>query len=402
MSDNIELTASYNGRKQSRVRFSVAATNSSEVTYVLQAIKGGHLHGDGPYTERCSKLLEALLECPRVLLTPSCTHALELAVMLLDLKAGEEVIMPSFTFPSTATAVVRAGGRPVFVDIRTDTLNMDEEQVEAAITQRTRAIMPVHYAGVGCEMSLLMTLAHRYGIEIIEDNAQGLFGRYKGKMLGTFGSLGCLSFHSTKNITCGEGGALLVNDSSLVDRAEAIREKGTNRRAFLQGKVEKYTWVDVGSSFLPSDILAAFLLAQLESWPVVQERRRKLWEFYLDALMPLSQLGVKLPEVPSTCEQSYHLFYILTRDSDERSALMEHARLRDVECAFHYQPLHTSQAGRKFATSVNGCQNTIDVAGRLVRLPLHMRMSADDQTRVIDTVLGFYGANAMPDQRCFG
>lgn len=375
------------------VQFTRPTIGAKEMQYVKEALERGHIHGDGPFTAQCAELLETMLGCPRVLLTPSCTHALELAVMLLDLAPGDEAILPSFTFPSTGTAIVRTGARPVFVDVRPDTLNIDEEQVSAAITPRTRAILPVHYNGVGCEMSVLSDLARKHDLRIIEDNAQGLFGRYRGAPLGTIGALGCLSFHATKNFTCGEGGALLVNDPTLIDRAETIREKGTNRRLFLQGRVEKYTWVDSGSSFLPSDILAAVLLAQLQSWKRIQDGRRALWEVYSERLSPLAAQGVKLPELPPHCEQAYHLFYLLTRSARERSALSSYMRGAGMECSFHYQPLHQSEAGTRFGRSLGGCPVTVGVSERLIRLPLHLGLTTDDTHKVADRVLSFYQRN---------
>ena len=375
------------------IKFSQPVLGLAEFNYVREAMEGDHIHGDGPFTDRCAELLETMLGCARVLLTPSCTHALELAVMLLGLEPGDEVIVPSFTFPSTATAIVRAGARPVFVDIRRDTLNIDEAQIEEAITPRTRALLPVHYNGVGCEMDSLRALSEKYDLRIIEDNAQGLFGRYGGVPLGTLGELGCLSFHATKNFTCGEGGALLINDPGLIDLAEIMREKGTNRRAFFEGRVDKYTWVNSGSSFLPSDILAAMLLAQLESRQTIQERRRVIWETYLERLAPLTALGVLLPSVPLHCEQTYHLFYLITRSVEERQSLGRYMRLRDTVCTSHYQPLHNSEAGKRFGTSVSGCPVSIEVSERLIRLPLHIGIDIDQAEQVADFVLEFFRRN---------
>lgn len=377
------------------VHFNKPPFVASEVAYIREAIASNHLHGDGPFTSRCARLLQEVLGCCHVLLTSSCTHALELAVMLLDLGPGDEVIMPSFTFPSTATAVVRAGARPVFVDIRSDTLNIDELQVEAAITSRTRGILPIHYNGVGSEMTTLLEIARRYNLAIIEDNAQGLFGSYAGKPLGTFGALGCLSFHGTKNFSCGEGGALLINEPTLIDRAETIREKGTNRQAFLQGRVDKYTWVDIGSSFLPSDVSAALLLGQLEVRKTIQDARRHVWDRYFDALQPLRSLGIQLLRVPPHCEQTWHLFAMIVRSPEERAALTRYAHRHGVECSFHYQPLHASDAGRRFGVSLGDCPVTTHTSERLVRLPLYDSLSEQDQDRVIDTVLMFYQLNSV-------
>jgi len=314
--------------------------------------------------------------------------------MLLDLAPGDEVIMPSFTFPSTATAVVRAGARPIFVDIRPDTLNIDELQAEAAITARTRSILPVHYNGVGCAMEPLLEIASRHKLAVVEDNAQGLFGTYDGKYLGTLGSMGCLSFHGTKNFTCGEGGALLLNEPALIDRAETIREKGTNRQAFLQGRVDKYTWVDIGSSFLPSDVSAAILLGQLEDRTNIQYARRQLWDAYFETLQPVQALGVKLPSVPPRCQQTWHLFALIVRSPEERTALAQYARQRGVECSFHYQPLHASAAGRRFGSSLNDCPETTFVSERLLRLPLYNGMTEEELHRVTEAVLSFYRINS--------
>ena len=350
-----------------------------------------HVHGDGPFTAECVSLLRAALSCHKVMLTTSCTHALEMAGILLDLVPGDEVIVPSFTFVSTATAFVRAGARLVFVDIRPDTLNIDEGLIAAAITPRTRAIVVMHYGGVGCEMETILNLARVHNIAIIEDAAHGIFGKYNGRHLGTLGRLGCLSFHGTKNFTSGEGGALLVNDPVLIDRAEVIREKGTNRHAFLAGQVNKYTWVDVGSSYLPSDVLAAFLLGQLEAWREVQERRRELWGRYATALQPVADIcGVTLPSVPEGCEQAYHLFYLLTRSAGERGSLIRFLKSRGIESASHYQPLHSSDAGKRYGRSVDGCPVTSDIADRLLRLPLHLGLTDEAQCWIVKSVAEFY------------
>ena len=373
------------------VKFSLPVLVADEMRYVREAMLGGHVHGDGPFTARCSEFLEHTLRCRKVLLTTSCTHALEMAGLLLNLSEGDEVILPSFTFVSTATSLVRTGARLVFVDVRRDTLNLNEDLIEAAISPRTRAIVLVHYAGVGCEMNQFVEIAQKHGLSIIEDNAHGLFGKYEGKFLGTIGNLGCLSFHGTKNFTCGEGGALLVNDPALIDRAEVIREKGTNRRAFTEGRVDKYTWVDIGSSFLPSDVLAAFLLGQIESWKDVQERRRRLWLNYYNALSPVLEIrGVRLPLVPQQCEQAYHMFYLLARDSDDRNALLRFLRTRGIEATFHYQPLHSSIAGRKYGRTLDDCPVTTEISGRLLRLPLHLALEDDTQGRIVEAVSDFY------------
>jgi dTDP-4-amino-4,6-dideoxygalactose transaminase len=317
-----------------------------ELYYISQTIHSGYSAGDGEFTKKCHRLLEQVLGAPKVLLTTSCTHALEMAALLLDIQPGDEVIIPSFTFVSTVNAFVLRGAKPVFIDIRPDTLNMDESQLEELITPRTRAIAPVHYAGVGCEMDEICAIAAKHQIPIVEDNAHGLFGKYRGKNLGTFGAFATQSFHETKNVTCGEGGALIINDPGYIERAEIIREKGTNRSRFFRGQVDKYTWVDVGSSYLPSDILAAFLYAQLEAREEIQAKRRKIWEYYYDNLATWAgENVVRLPVVPAYCDQSYHMFYILLPSLEYRQALIEHLKSRGILSVFHYLPLHLSDMG---------------------------------------------------------
>jgi len=369
------------------VIFNRAAITGREIEYVTRAIAEGPIHGDGPFTRACHEWLERLTGSPKALLTTSCTHALEMAALLLDLQPGDEVIVPPFTFVSTVNAIALRGARPVFVDIRPDTLNLDETLVEAAITPRTRAIVLVHYAGVACEMDAIMAIAARHGLAVIEDNAHGLFGRYKGRQLGTFGSLATLSFHDTKNISCGEGGALMINDARYVERAEVIREKGTNRTRFYRGQVDKYTWCDLGSSYLPSDILAAYLLAQLESHAAIQERRHAIWSRYSEALAPwAAQSGARLPIVPDGCEHPAHIFYLLMPSLEARTALLAHLRTRLILAVFHYQPLHLSEMGRKLGGRAGQCPVTEDVSDRLVRLPIFFQLSDDEQARVIDAV----------------
>jgi len=369
------------------VIFNRAAITGREIEYVTRAIAEGPIHGDGPFTRACHEWLERLTGSPKALLTTSCTHALEMAALLLDLQPGDEVIVPPFTFVSTVNAIALRGARPVFVDIRPDTLNLDETLVEAAITPRTRAIVLVHYAGVACEMDAIMAIAARHGLAVIEDNAHGLFGRYKGRQLGTFGSLATLSFHDTKNISCGEGGALMINDARYVERAEVIREKGTNRTRFYRGQVDKYTWCDLGSSYLPSDILAAYLLAQLESHAAIQQRRHAIWSRYAEALAPWAgQSGARLPIVPDGCEHPAHIFYLLMPSLEARTALLAHLRTRLILAVFHYQPLHLSEMGRKLGGREGQCRVTEDVSDRLVRLPIFFQLSDDEQARVIDAV----------------
>jgi dTDP-4-amino-4,6-dideoxygalactose transaminase len=327
----------------------------------------------------------------KALLTTSCTDALEMAALLLGIEPGSEVIVPSFTFVSTVNAFVLRGAVPVFADVRADTLNLDKSGLEALITPRTRAIVPVHYAGVGCEMDAILAVAARHGIRVVEDNAHGLFGRYRGRNLGQLGSLATLSFHETKNINSGEGGALLINDPAFVERAEILREKGTNRSRFFRGQVDKYTWVDVGSSFLPSELVAAFLYAQLEAAERIQAARRAIWHRYAVALGDwAARQGARLPHVPDDCEQSYHMFYMLMPDGSARDALIAHLRAQRITAVFHYLPLHRSEMGLRLGGGSARCPVTEDVSERLVRLPFYTSLTAPDQERVIDAVLGFH------------
>lgn len=361
-----------------------------ELTYMADAVRNGHISGDGSFTRRCHALLEEQIGVPRALLTTSCTHALEMAAILLDIKPGDEVIVPSFTFVSTVNAFVLRGAKPVFCDIRPDTLNMNEALLPGLISARTKAIVPVHYGGVACEMDTISALAESHGIAIVEDNAHGLFGRYRGKNLGTFGALATQSFHETKNFQCGEGGALLINDPQLVERAEIIREKGTNRSRFFRGQVDKYTWVDIGSSYLPSDLLAAFLLAQLESLETIQAKRKSLWERYRQGLTVwANDNGASLPVVPDKCEQAFHMFYILLPSLESRQMLIAHLKERGIMSVFHYLPLHLSEMGLKMGGKKGDCPVTEDVSDRLLRLPFYNDLAEDDQERVIDAVTSF-------------
>lgn len=363
---------------------------------MAQAVANGHISGDGAFTRQSRELLERELGVSRILLTTSCTHALEMAALLLDLQPGDEVIVPSFTFVSTANAFLLRGARPVFVDIRPDTLNLDERLLEDAITPRTRAILPVHYAGVGCEMDAIMAIAERHGLEVIEDNAHGLFGRYRGRYLGTFGSLATQSFHETKNFTCGEGGALLINADRYAERAEIIREKGTNRARFFRGQVDKYTWVDLGSSYLPSDILAAFLYAQLEARERIQVKRRRIWEYYWEHLQDWArESGACLPVVPEHCEQPFHMFYILLSSLEERQALIDHLKLRGVLAVFHYLPLHLSAVGQRLGGKPGDCPVTEDISDRLLRLPFYNDLTASDLDLVVSSIRTFRGGRVV-------
>lgn len=362
----------------------------AELDYIAQAVARGQISGVGHFTRACQELLARALGAPRALLTTSCTHALEMAALLLEVGPGDEVIVPSFTFVSTVNAFILRGARPVFADIRPDTLNMDEALLERLITPRTRAIVPVHYAGVGCEMDAIMAIAARRGVAVVEDNAHGLFGRYRGRPLGTFGCLATQSFHETKNITCGEGGALLINDPSLAERAEIIRDKGTDRSRFLRGQVDKYTWVDVGSSYPPSDMLAAFLYAQLERREAIQARRRAIWERYMAGLeLWAVESGVGLPVVPAHCEQAYHMFYMLLPTEADRDALIAHLKAHGVLAVFHYVPLHLAPMGRGYGYGPGDCPLTEALSARLLRLPFYNDLSAADQERVIAAVASF-------------
>ena len=372
------------------IRFNQACLTGRELEYIGQAVTQGHVSGDGPFTRRCHEILEQVVGCRKALLTTSCTHALEMSALLLDIQPGDEVILPSFTFVSTANAFVLRGATPVFIDVRADTLNLDERLVEQKVTPRTRAIVPVHYAGVGCEMDALLEIAARHRIAIVEDNAHGLFGSYRGRPLGSFGVFATQSFHETKNITCGEGGALLINDDQFIPRAEILREKGTQRSQFFRGEIDKYTWCDVGSSYLPSDMLAGFLLAQLESRDRVQTRRRAVWEFYASHLREWAPaVGASLPVVPAHCEQAYHMFYMLLPSLDFRTALIAHLKKADVMSVFHYVPLHLSSMGQRFGGKAGDCPVTEDIADRLLRLPFHGALTDADLHRVVEAVLSF-------------
>lgn len=364
--------------------------SGNELAYLADAVRQGHVSADGAYTRRCHALLEELLSTPRALLTTSCTDALELCALLLEIGPDDEVIVPSFSFVSTANAFALRGARTVFADVRPDTLNVDAPLLAPWIGPRTRAIVVVHYAGVACEMDEILALASRDGIAVIEDNAHGFLARYRGRRLGTIGRLATLSFHETKNFTCGEGGALLVNEPALVERAEILRDKGTNRGRFLRGQVDKYTWTDLGSSFAPSDLLAAFLLAQLENRDEIQRRRQALWQCYADGLADWAHRhSVGMPVVPPHCEPSYHLFYMLLPTPEDRSELMATLRAAEIAALFHYTPLHLSAMGRRHGGRPGACPTTEDISERLVRLPLYNDLSWEHQERVIDVVRSF-------------
>jgi dTDP-4-amino-4,6-dideoxygalactose transaminase len=373
-----------------RIPFNKPCIVGQELSYVAQAIALGNIGADGVFTQKCSRLLERRLGIHKVLLVPSCTAALEIAAMLLDIGPGDEVILPSFTFVSTANAFVRLGAKPVFVDVRPDTLNIDDAMIEDAITRHTRAICPVHYAGVGCDMDRIMTIARRYGISVIEDAAQGVNAFYNGRALGSIGRLGCFSFHETKNYICGEGGALCINDPELVERAEIIRHKGTNRKQFLRGEVDKYTWVDLGSNYALSELSSAFLYAQLEMLDEISERRRAIHEYYRLRLEPLAADDLlRLLEVPDECQTNYHLSGILLRDRRTRDALMSHLKERGILAVFHYIPLHSSPMGQRFGYRPGDLPVTEEMSGRLLRLPAYYTLTESDQSEVMAAIREF-------------
>lgn len=373
-----------------RIPFNKPCFVGSELRYIEEAVRGGHISGNGPFSRRCEELLEKELGAAKVLLTTSCTHALEMSALLLDVEPDDEVIVPSFTFVSTVNAFTNFGGHPVFCDIRPDTLNLDESVLPLLITPRTKAIVPVHYAGVSCDMNAIERVAKANGVTIVEDNAHGLFGRQDGKPLGSTGALSTLSFHETKNFICGEGGALVINDPNLVERAEIAREKGTNRAAFFRGQVDKYTWVDRGSSWLPSDLLAAFLLAQLERKEEILAKRKAIYVRYATELADwAASNSVRLPDLPSGCDSSWHMFHMLLPSLETRTRFIEHLAAANILAVFHYVPLHISPMAARFGSKPGDCPVSETVADTLVRLPFYDDLSEDDQGRVIDTVRSF-------------
>jgi len=373
-----------------RLPFNRAELTGAELRYVTEAIESLRIASNGPFSKRCAALLEEALGVPRVLLTTSCSDALEMCAWLLDLEPGDEVIVPSFAFVTTASAFLQRSATPVFVDICPETLNIDTQMVAERITERTRAIIAVHYGGVGCDLDRLAKFEERHGVRLIEDNAHGLFATYRGKPLGTFGSLATVSFHETKNLTCGEGGALLINDPELIERAEIVWEKGTDRARFLRGIVDKYTWVDSGSSYGMSDILAAFLCAQLEGWREIHARRKAIWERYQVELEAWAvQRGVQQPRVPEFCESTHHLYSLLLPSARMRDDLIAHLDRRGISAVFHFVPLHLSAVGRKLGGRPGDLPVTEQVSERLVRLPLYAGLAEQDQRRIIDAVLAF-------------
>lgn len=386
--------------KNSRIPFNKPFVVGKELFNIAQAVMNGSISGDGEYTRRCQHWLETHLGTPKALLTHSCTAALEMAAILADIGHGDEVIMPSFTFVSTANAFVLRGATPVFVDIRADTLCLDDRLVESAITSRTRAVVAVHYAGQPCEMDSLIRICKKHNLALIEDAAQAILSENQGATLGTIGDLGCLSFHETKNVICGEGGALLINNPDLIERAEIIWQKGTNRKSFLRGQVDKYTWVDIGSSFLPSELTAAFLYAQLEHARRINSHRRALYIKYIEFLTPLAQNGlVGLPFTSADGPANAHIFYILCKSSSERSRLISHLDHSNISAVFHYVPLHSSPAGLKFGRPHGELSITDDISSRLLRLPMYSEMSTSDVRRVCSEIACFFRANVstLPD-----
>ena len=362
-----------------------------EKEYILQAVDNGHISGDGPFTRKCAEKLEEMTGTCRALLTTSCTHATEMAALLADIKPGDEVIMPSYTFVSTADAFVLRGAVPVFVDIRPDTMNMDETLIESAITRKTKAIVPVHYAGVGCEMDTIMDIARRKNLIVIEDAAQAIASKYKGKALGSIGDFGCFSFHETKNISMGEGGALLIKNADMIEEAEIIREKGTNRAKFFRGQIDKYTWVNYGSSYLPSDMNAAYLWAQLEEIDTIQASRKAIWEHYYEGLTVLrDEEYIEFGTIPNECTNNAHMFYFKAKNLDERTKLIAHLKDKGIGAVFHYVPLHSAPAGHKFGRFSGEDRYTTKESERLIRLPLYYGITEEEREYIIDKVKEFY------------
>ena len=374
-----------------KINFNVPPYTGKEVDYMKEAIENQKICGDGPFTKKCGKWIEEQTKTARCLLTPSCTQATELAALLLDIKEGDEVILPSYTFVSTADAFVLRGARAVFVDIRPDTMNIDETLIEDAVTEKTRAIAPVHYAGVGCEMDAIMEIAKKHHLAVVEDAAQGIMASYKGKALGTFGEFGCFSFHETKNLSMGEGGALLIRDEKYIEDAEIIREKGTDRSKYHRGQVDKYRWQNYGSSYLPSDMNAAYLYAQLEMAEEITRARMERWNQYLALLTPLAEAGkIELPYIPEYCTHNGHMFYIKTKDMEERSRLIAFLKSKDILSVFHYVPLHSAPAGQKFGRFHGEDRYTTKESERLLRLPLFYKLTADQVEYIADQVKAFY------------
>lgn len=372
------------------IQFNVPPFTGKEMDYIKEAIEKRKICGDGEFTKRCNHWIEEQTGTSKALLTTSCTHATEMAAILCDIRPGDEVIMPSYTFVSTADAFVLRGAKAVFIDIRPDTLNMDENLIENAMTEKTKAIVPVHYAGVSCEMDKIMEIAKKYQLKVVEDAAQGIMASYKGQALGTIGDYGCFSFHETKNLSMGEGGALLIKDPSMIEMAEIVREKGTNRSKFFRGQIDKYTWVDAGSSYLPSELNAAYLWAQMEVAEKIYEDRMNTWNRYYEMLLPLQEKGcIELPIIPDTCVHNAHMFYIKTKDLDERTKLIAFLRENDINAVFHYIPLHTAPAGRKFGEFRGEDVYTTRESERLIRLPLYYGLG-ENAEKVAEAIQAFY------------
>ena len=378
--------------KRMHIRFNTPATTGNEKKYILESIESSRISGDGQFTQKCHTWFEKKLDCKKALLTTSCTHALEMAAILIDIQPGDEVIMPSYTFVSTANAFVLRGAKIVFVDIRPDTMNIDETKIEQAITEKTKAIVPVHYAGVGCEMDTIMDIADRHNLFVIEDAAQGMMSTYKGRALGTIGHLGTYSFHETKNYTSGgEGGLLIINDARFIDRAEVIREKGTNRSQFFRGMVDKYSWVDIGSSYLPSDLNAAFLWGQLEKADEINENRLASWQAYYDGLKELEEKGLlELPVIPQGCVHNAHMFYIKVSNLETRTKLLAYLKEKEVWAVFHYVPLHSAPAGLEFGRFSGEDAFTTMESERLIRLPMYYKLQSFEQKHIIEAIYAFF------------
>ena len=377
--------------EKTMINFNVPPFTGKEVEYMREAIQNQKICGDGPFTKKCSEWIEAQTGTAKCLLTTSCTHATELAALLADIKEGDEVILPSYTFVSTADAFVLRGAKAVFVDIRPDTMNIDETLIEDAITERTRAIAPVHYAGVGCEMDVIMDIAGRHDLVVVEDAAQGIMASYKGKPLGTFGEFGCFSFHETKNFSMGEGGALLIRDEKYIEDAEIFREKGTDRSKYYRGQIDKYRWQNYGSSYLPSDLNAAYLYAQLELAKEITQARMDRWNQYRELLMPLAEEGrIEMPYIPEHCSHNAHMFYIKTKDMEERTRLIDFLKERGVWAVFHYVPLHSAPAGIKYGRFHGEDKYTTKESDRLLRLPMYYKLTADEVEYIVEQVKAFY------------
>lgn len=373
------------------IGFNIPPLVGKEYDYVKQAIKSEKICGDGEFTHKCSKWMKEKFKVNNVFLTTSCTSSLEMAAILCDIKPGDEVIMPSFTFVSTADAFVSRGARVVFVDIRPDTMNINEKLIENAITDKTKVICPVHYAGVGCEMDTIMKIAKKHNLKVVEDAAQGMMSTYKGKALGTIGDFGALSFHETKNYSMGEGGAILFNDNNYTEKAEIIREKGTNRSKFFRGQIDKYTWVDFGSSYLPSDMNAAYLWAELEEAKKIYDNRMRTWNYYNENLQCLKDEGkIELPYIPKECIHNAHMFYIKCKDLTERTKLINYLKSKDIQTVFHYIPLHISPAGKKYGRFDGEDIYTTKESERLVRLPMYYNLKQEDSKKVTDEIINFY------------